>query len=1361
MPDIGYYTLPVIPSFRGTTNRLQTDLNRQFGKAGTDAGKTLTTAASKQIEKDRAIEKATATKAKAVDNLTKAMDKAATAAGRVRTAEANLVQVRKSGNEARIVAAEERLAEARRKVAAETRNVDKANREVSSSTKRLQDAMKQTVDAGNSGGGGAGQAGIAGLMLFGKGGAAGLSSLSSSAGRTAGIALRAGIVGAVGVGIGAALVAPIAAAFKAFNWGAEVGLPLERTLNTLRGVTEASGAQMAAAGNEARRLGSDINLSGVTASDAAAAMTELAKGGLTLDQAMKATRGTLQLATAGQLDAAEAAKYQTAAMNTFQLGAEKATHVADLLAKAANASSAEVSDIGMALQQGGAVAAGFGLSLEETVSTLAAFSKMGINGSDAGTMLKTSLQAITDQGNPAQAAIEQLGLTLYDSNGKFVGYTNMMNQVAEASTHMTQEQFQAATAVLFGSDAMRASMIAAKGGPELFNKTAEEMSKVDGAAAAMAGAQMHGLPGVIEGLDNTMDGLKLSVYDAGNAIVTAMGTEALGAFDSFADMVARNQPTIIGFFTGVGQFAVEGATQLVMFAAEGARALAQFVNVIGDVHGGMLRAGAALKRLTGDTAGADKWDAEADAAFGYADGIYAVADKLDGTVNKLRGFKDRLGEAGKQAQNASKLTVALGQAVADVPDGKDIIIRENTPETIENLRALGIQVEETPTGLKLTATTDEADDIMTDWRKQQGAEPVDINIKPNVNDADVQALLQRYPMLGGGLGVTAPGSNATVAPGASLEDLLTPRPRALGGLFSGIQPLPDDAKIQQPVPGGVVQWAEAGDAEAFIPINGSQRSKDIWVATGRALGILQSFANGGLGDAGGALPYTQALRELMFRQFPALKDIGTYRAPDGFNEHSSGRAADVMIPNYNTPQGLALGNQVASFALSLPGTERVMWQHRTWYPDGRSNWVEERGSDTANHMDHVHVFANDIAAQARGGGVPNLGGSYGAGLNTGAATQTVPDWDAIAQAESGGNWAINTGNGYYGGLQFDQPTWDAYKPAGAPARADMAPRETQIAAAENLVRDRGANAPKAWPNTWKTKDVPATGLSTGTRTAGIDPETGERGFYTPDPKKIREADQKVADAEQRIREADAKVAEEEAALRELAPDAKESQRLSAQRQLDAAKADADKARREADDARADLAEAQRGDFKRGSGVSGGDGASQFGEVGSILSSFMQDTFGLGDLLPDPSQLGIVKLLGAIMGIKYTPQGAGFPWQTGYAGGNGTPFSGNPFAGSQAITDPLAAATSMLPFGMVPDAAQMAGGGQTLPNGLPVPAMPPEGVHAGGGAAPGPVQQDNSVNVTVNGYSQTDVVNGVRREMQWAPRVNTYTPPGMG
>lgn len=73
-------------------------------------------------------------------------------------------------------------------------------------------------------------------------------------------------------------------------------------------------------------------------------------------------------------------------------------------------------------------------------------------------------------------------------------------------------------------------------------------------------------------------------------------------------------------------------------------------------------------------------------------------------------------------------------------------------------------------------------------------------------------------------------------------------------------------------------------------------------------------------------------------------------------------------------------------------------------------------------------------------------------------------WDRIAQCESGGNWHINTGNGYYGGLQFSQGTWDAYGGQQFAPRADLASREQQITVANRVKAAQGGYG--AWGCGW-------------------------------------------------------------------------------------------------------------------------------------------------------------------------------------------------------------------------------------------------------------------------------------------------------
>ena len=82
------------------------------------------------------------------------------------------------------------------------------------------------------------------------------------------------------------------------------------------------------------------------------------------------------------------------------------------------------------------------------------------------------------------------------------------------------------------------------------------------------------------------------------------------------------------------------------------------------------------------------------------------------------------------------------------------------------------------------------------------------------------------------------------------------------------------------------------------------------------------------------------------------------------------------------------------------------------------------------------------------------------GMATASSAQASTVWDRVAACESGGNWSINTGNGYYGGLQFSSSTWLAYGGGAYAPRADLAAKSQQIAVAEKVLAAQG---PGAWP----------------------------------------------------------------------------------------------------------------------------------------------------------------------------------------------------------------------------------------------------------------------------------------------------------
>ena len=99
--------------------------------------------------------------------------------------------------------------------------------------------------------------------------------------------------------------------------------------------------------------------------------------------------------------------------------------------------------------------------------------------------------------------------------------------------------------------------------------------------------------------------------------------------------------------------------------------------------------------------------------------------------------------------------------------------------------------------------------------------------------------------------------------------------------------------------------------------------------------------------------------------FLDIKTIGGFRQ-DALRWHPEGLAIDVMIPNYHSPEGIELGNQIAGFALANAkrwGVLHVIWRQGFYPGIGAPSWTADYGNETANHYDHVHIATD-------GGGYP-------------------------------------------------------------------------------------------------------------------------------------------------------------------------------------------------------------------------------------------------------------------------------------------------------------------------------------------------------------------------------------------------------
>lgn len=296
-----------------------------------------------------------------------------------------------------------------------------------------------------------------------------------------------------------------------------------------------------------RDLALDLGASTVfSATEAGQAMVELAKGGMTEAQIKGgALQASMDLAAAGSMELADAANATVQAMGAFGLSAGDAGSIADALAGAANASSADVSDLTQALSQCAAQAKLSGWSIQDTAAALALFADHGIKGSDAGTSLKTMLQRLAAPTDESARAMEELGLSAYDAEGRFRPMAQIAQEMRERLGGLSEAQRNAALQTIFGSDASRAAQILMESGADgLAKYTAATNDST--AAESMAAAQKGSLSWALEELSGSVETLAIRFGDKLAPFVEAAAGAISAAADAFSNLDDGVQTAIVG-----------------------------------------------------------------------------------------------------------------------------------------------------------------------------------------------------------------------------------------------------------------------------------------------------------------------------------------------------------------------------------------------------------------------------------------------------------------------------------------------------------------------------------------------------------------------------------------------------------------------------------------------------------------------------------------------------------------------------------------------------------------------------------------------------------------------------------------------
>lgn len=781
MTTIGYATLQLIPSLDGVSSAIDKQLGGTLKAVGTKGGKDFAKAVGDGMQGLQAQVDAAA---KAYDRL---KDKASDALGKVRADEAALNRLRESGaSDDRIIRAEERLAKSRRDSARASREAEDGHRSLTAAQRALGDS---TDDLGRKMGGIAGFAATAGSAM-------------ASAGVIAGGVALAGIT-ALGGGL-------VEAGKKLYELGAQ----FDDVFDNIRVKTGATGPALQALEDSTKRVASTVPESISTIGNVVAETSRaLHLTGTDLDSVAKSI-ATLGRLTGEEVDVRTLGK----AFRGFGVDAKDQVEALDSLFRATQSTGIGVNELLATVVKGGAGLRQFGFDFGQSAALVTQFEDAGLDSEKAMVGLTKGLASMAKDGKTGQQALKDNVTQIKEliKAGNDAGALDLTNQ-------------------LFG----------AKGGVQFFDAIKKGALDLDALSASL-----NSTGDTIEGAAQDTDDWAEKWATFKNKVQVALQPLASGTFDvvneqleKMADWVSEHQPEIIGFFADIGAVAATSFGAALKGIGLFTEGLGQMVGGLGNVIGALKDASAWEEDLFGNHDSAEQLRREAQEAYGWGKGLQDVGKGMQDAAGKVSALNPQIREYGERAQEAAKFTSALGEATAALPDGKTITISDNSPETIERLEKLGIEVIKTPNGITVTAKTEEAQRILDAFRAQQTNAPITPEVKPDLTKANaaMQAFLDQWSKA-----IVAPPAPAPPPPPVPslLDPNRPPLPRADGGFvgFADGGITPSYATIQRPVGSqGLIQWAEPSTGgEAYIPLAPSKRARslDIWAKTGELLGAF-------------------------------------------------------------------------------------------------------------------------------------------------------------------------------------------------------------------------------------------------------------------------------------------------------------------------------------------------------------------------------------------------------------------------------------------------------------------------------------------------------------------------------------------
>ena len=330
----------------------------------------------------------------------------------------------------------------------------------------------------------------------------------AQAGVSAVTATLAGITAALGAGATAA---------------ATVGSSFEAAMSKVSAISGSTGESLQSLTDKAKEMGEKTKFS---ASESAEALQYMAMAGWDTESMLNGIDGIMNLAAADGLDLATTSDIVTDALTAFNLKASDSTHFADVLAKASSSANTNVSMLGESFKYVAPLAGTMGYSVEDVSLALGLMANASVKGSMAGTSLKTALSNLASPTEDMANVMTQYGISISDAEGNALPLIDVMKQLREKFSGLSETEQAATASTLFGKEAMSGMLAIINASDSDFDNLTKNINNADGAAQAMADTMQDNLQGQITILKSGLEGLGIEIYEGMSAPLQEAAVEA-------------------------------------------------------------------------------------------------------------------------------------------------------------------------------------------------------------------------------------------------------------------------------------------------------------------------------------------------------------------------------------------------------------------------------------------------------------------------------------------------------------------------------------------------------------------------------------------------------------------------------------------------------------------------------------------------------------------------------------------------------------------------------------------------------------------------------------------------------------------